>query len=354
MTLPILLGPHAHPYGAPEQYPSPFEPTRLILVAPTHIDNSILVLHIDHVLRCISFGDQTISITEIVDEYPEAFTGGRMAAISPGPFSQACVYLQSRRLVIYDVVSQKARTSWLTDMANLEELASSAQWVSMEPQLLVVQIDDTTRYDDKFIDHRLRSFDLSKGKPQSLGTLELGAAPPRDFNWHAAQGIVVAVRAGIPEVFGPNLQPIQAHPMERICREIHQRGAPLLGVRLHPTQPRAIVATAIPDIVGSRIFQIFVADWSNPTALQWTHVATTPPSNRLFLNDFSPDGTKFVFTLEVNRESSFYLLSIDTDFHLPLFMGTITSAREPLWAREPTSLVVMDELHSIFHWRFVA
>src|SRR5262249_52074513 len=155
-----------------ERHTLPFPAGDLLLVCPTRLANVIAFLRSDHTLRRLTFGAGRIHVTDVAADYFLIVSGGQLSSFEPGPFARACAYLQSRRLVTYDIARKHCSSHIVTDLRNLEEIATTAAWISLEPAVLAVQIEDTSRYDAGIVDYRLRSFQLSpENLPEPLGRL---------------------------------------------------------------------------------------------------------------------------------------------------------------------------------------
>lgn len=351
MSLPVILDSGVPSSGPPERYRLPFRPAQLLLVCPTRLAGCVAFLREDHTLRRITFGAGELHVTDVAERYFQVVSGGQLSPVAPGPFAQACVYLQSRRLVVYDI-ARKRHAGWIiTDMRNLEEVAAAAAWVSVEPGVVAVQIEDTRRYDEGIVDYRLRSFDVSGGAAVPLGVLELGAAPPLDFHWHAGQGCVFAARGGRVDAVGADLVTPAEHPLVPLAQELLGEAAgELVGMRVHPTRPWAALAVRKGAAGGKPRFHLFVATWGEDGPRR-THVASAPPGSRLQLGDFSHGGEHLAFWVDVLAERQLYLLPTGAEPTGPVRLGSASGVRACCWTRAPDAFVVFDGQGSVFRWR---
>jgi hypothetical protein len=342
MTLPVLFDKNVPPFGRYERHPLPFPVPDLRLVCATRLDDTIAFLRTDHTLRTLGFGAEGLRVADVAANYFHIVSGGHLSSLDPGPLTTACAYLQSRRLVVYDIAKRECASHIVTDVANLEEMAASAAWIAHAPGVLAVQIEDTTRYDDGIVDFRLRSFDVSGKDKRALGVLELGASPPRDFRWHCGQGLVVVIRKGDIEVRGPDLGAPIDHPLVAITRALlENEGERLVDLRIHPTQPWAILVTAPEDPPMNPVRHLSHVAWDEPRA-RWTHVATTLPEGRLEFGEVSVDGDYLALTVEANRRTRLYVIPFRAAASEPFALGLVMGIRARCFTRAPAAFVVFD------------
>ncbi len=359
MSLPVPLDSSLPSGGRYERYTLPFAAGDLLLACSTRLANVIAFLRTDHTLRRLTFGAGRIHVTDVAADYFQIVSGGQLSSLQPGPFAHACTYLQSRRVVVYDIARKDCSSQIVTDIRNLEEIATSAAWVSPGASVLAVQIEDTSRYDAGIVDFRLRSFDVSPEGKRPLGMLELGPVPPRDFRWHAGQGLVVVLRDERLAVWGSDLTTPLDHPLVAIAQELQRDHGPddpgrrLVDLRIHPTRTCAALLTAPRDPGAGSVLHLVVATWGEQGP-GWAHVATAPPGARVVLDEISIDGDHLAFSVEVNRRRRYYLLPMGAEASSPVALGVVAGARARCWTRAPSALVVFDAGGLVHRWRLDA
>src|SRR6266545_3506078 len=130
----------------PNRYPFPVPIIDLRLVTPTSLANAVAFLTIDDTLRLMDFEQNGIRIIDVDHDYISQVCGGELVAVAPTLISNKCAYLQSRRLIVYNLEKRAHEVYRIT--SELEEMAVFAKWFSMEPKVVIAQLEDTTNYDD--------------------------------------------------------------------------------------------------------------------------------------------------------------------------------------------------------------
>ncbi|MBZ4416949.1 hypothetical protein [Myxococcus sp. RHSTA-1-4] len=357
---PFLLSPGLPAPAAPLKTPFPFPWNKVALLVPAPVPDAVAVITLDDKLWLLQLGDEKPRPVEVDDEYLEQVSGGTLRALQP-PMPGQLAYLQSRRLVVYDLKWQKAQT-W--SMANiLEEMGVRGSWVSREPLVFVVELEDTTHYlDEDRLDFRLRSFRLQGEKRVELGSLALGSVVGA-VKWDAGAGLVAVQRPGAAlELYGPDLgKPQPEHPLALALRKLAVDGLSVQSLLLHPARPVALVALGreTPPASGEKGEKKEAAEpgvWRiawGPEAAAPVRLAKYADGETLTLGALSPEDDWVSYSLEGAGRTHLYAQQVGAVPGRPLALGVVPeSGVELLWTGGKTSLVMYDSAKdALTRWR---
>lgn len=354
MKIPSLLDERLPALEARERHAAPAIAGVPRLYMASQRADAVYALTDEDALFRVSFDAEAPQAIEVDREFLDQASGGVLRTLGPASWSRELSYLQSRRLVLYDTEERTCEIHDVTDSANLEELAVDGLWLRPEPRTLVVQIEDTTRYEEGLLDHRLRSFELTGGGLVERGVLELGTSRSPSFVWGAGGGVVVVVQRGGFEAFGSDLARPVSHPLQPLLERIVARGEALVGLRIHPERGLAVCALADAGPIGGRTFQVWSVCWDVPGVGELLHVATAHRASRLQLGELSPEGDWVVIRVDAAEASRFYLQRIGGAPGEARAMGAVVSPVAACWMRAPLAYVIFDAQGRIHRWRVEA
>lgn len=344
---PLLLTPGLPAAGSTTS-PFPFPWNRVALLLPAPVPDALGVITLDDKLWLLELRGEKPRAVEVDDDYIEQVSGGSLRAMSPLPGQLA--YLQTRGLILYDLKWQRAQ-SWI--VANsLEETGLRASWVSQEPQVVAVELEDSTHYlDDDRIDYRLRTFRLQGEKRAALGALELGSVKGA-VQWDAGAGLVAVQRPGASlELYGPDLgKPLPEHPLALALKKLAVDGLSVQSVRLHPARPVALVALGRQTPASSGEGKekepeapgVWRVAWGAEAGLP-VRLARYATGDVVRIGALSPADDWVYYTLDDATSLRLYAQQVGATPGRPLALGKLPSSRvQLLWTAGATSLVMYD------------
>ncbi|QSQ27966.1 hypothetical protein JY651_03645 [Pyxidicoccus parkwayensis] len=341
-----MLGPGLPGPAAPVKAHFPFPWNRVALLMPAPVPDAVACISLDDKLWLIELKGEKPRAVEVDDDYVEQVSGGELHAMTPLPGQLA--YLQTRGLILYDLKWQKAQ-SWI--VANsLEEAAARGEWVTREPMVVAVELEDTSHYvtDDR-TDYRLRTFRLQGEKRVALGAVELGSVK-NAVSWDAGAGLVAVQKPGAGlELYGPELgKPLPEHPLALALKKLSVDGLTVQSLRLHPARPVALMALG-------RETQARGPEGREPEApgvwrVAWGAEASAPvrlaryaTGETATINALSPEDDWVSYTLEDTTKRQLYAQQVGATPGKPLALGAMpVSGVELLWTGGTTSLVMYD------------
>ncbi|RKH52191.1 hypothetical protein [Corallococcus llansteffanensis] len=333
----------------------PVPAEQLALVMPTARPGAAAVILFDETLRLLELGAGSAQTSRVDKGYLPQVSGGSLQAISPAVVPDACAYLQSRLLVVYDLAKQRHQMHLATD--DLEETPVEARWLSVEPRHIAVLVRDLTRYlDTGQVDFRLRVLDLGGPEAETVGQLELGN--DGGFVWDAGAGVLVLRKDNAVQVHGPALDGPLDHPLARALGALlaGSGGLRLEGLRLHPTQPVAVFTVA--GVASSEKDQdrdvsgIWRATWDAQEA-KLTPLVKLSPLERVTLGEFSPDGGWLTYHQTEPDPPRLYAQQVLGTPGPPYALGPLEDAENLLWTRAPLALAaVMPSKQRVTRWDF--
>lgn len=344
MSAPALLDP-----GLPEQFPPdrhlyPWPKGIFILVIPTLVPRSLAVICYDNALRLITIDDEAARPVDVARDYLPVVAGGEMAAVEPPPSAQEIAYLQSRRLVLFDLERRRHRAFRITD--NMEEVAVAGAWASLSPRSVVVQLEDTSRYDEEGrADARLRAYAIDGSEAAPRGTIELEQDAPKELDWGAGRGAIAVARRGLLDVFDAALTAPVAHPLARPLAALlgASPARRLHGIRFHPGLNMAVVAVLDRDRSGARDFSVFLATWGGGEDARIAPLARVVGAGTMRLGALSPDDGWASYSVSVEGVTRFFVQRVAGEPEPPVPLGAFASPRAACWTRDPLSFVVLDD-----------
>ncbi|ATB49714.1 hypothetical protein [Corallococcus macrosporus] len=361
---PFLLTPALPAPAAPVRHKSPFPWNQVALVFPAPVPDSVAVLTLNDKLWRLELSGPEVRRVEVDDEYLEQVSGGELSGLPP-PSPTHLAYLQTRRLVLYDLKWQLAKT-W-SMAGRLEEVSIRGAWVSHTPQVVAVELEDTTNYvtDDR-IDFRLRTWRLDGEKRVQQGALELGSVVGA-VKWDAGAGLVAVQRPGASlELYGPDLgKPQPEHPLALALRKLAVDGLTVQSLRLHPARPVALVALGRevapkreagkekPEDPG-----IWRVSWEGASAVT-ARLARYASGESVTLGSLSPEGDWLFYRVlnSAGRDPHLYVQQVGAAFKAPLALGAVPEKGAALlWTGgEVPSLVMYDGTKdALVHWKLGA
>ncbi|MCY1039699.1 hypothetical protein OV208_00085 [Corallococcus sp. bb12-1] len=335
--------------------PLPVTSEQLALVMPTSRAGAAAVILFDETLRLLELGAGSAQTSRVDKGYLPQVSGGSLQAIAPAVVPDACAYLQSRLLVVYDLAKQRHQVHMAAD--DLEETPVGARWLSVEPRRVAVLVRDLTRYlDTGHADFRLRVLDLSGPETETVGQLEMGT--DGGFVWDAGAGLLVLRKDTEVQVHGPALDGPMDHPLARALGALlaGSGGLRLERLRLHPTQPVAVftvagVASSDPD-KDRDVAGIWRATWDAQQA-KLTPLVKLSPLERVKLGEFSPEGGWLTYLQSEPGPSRLYAQQVLGTPGPPFALGSLEDARNLLWTRSPLALAaVVPRKQLITRWDF--
>ncbi|NVJ02312.1 hypothetical protein HV824_29920 [Myxococcus sp. AM009] len=357
---PFLLTPGLPAPAAPVRQASPFPWNEVALVFPAPVPDSVAVLTLNDKLWRLELSGPEVRRVEVDDEYLEQVSGGELHAMLP-PSPTHLAYLQTRRLVLYDLKWQLAKT-W-SMAGRLEEVASRGAWVSHTPQVVAVELEDTTHYvtEDR-IDFRLRTWRLDGDKRVQQGSLELGSVVGA-VKWDAGAGLVAVQKPGAPlELYGPDLaKPQPEHPLALALRKLAVDGLTVQSLRLHPSLPVALVALGR-DVAPKREEGkekpedpgIWRVSWEGAPAVT-VRLARYASGESVTLGSLSPEGDWLYYRVlnSAGRDPHLYVQQVGAAFKPPLALGAVPEKGAALlWTGGAPSLVMYDGTKdALVHWK---
>lgn len=326
-----------------------------MIVVPVLEPGAIAVVTRDDTLSFLRFHSEQVEQTEIAREYVGQVAGGELSPVVPALLEGACVYLQSRRLIVYSFAEQRARTYRMT--GELEEMPIAAAWVSTKPPVIVACQQDTTRYDSgRGLDYRLRTFALREGAAVPLGVRELGSVDTSVARWTAGRGIVAVFDEEKVSFWAPDLTEELDHPLARALRALLGPGRSLRDLRLHPLRDEAVLLLSEGESEETSVMSVLRAVWRGEE-VEIVPLAEGLPGDAPRLGTFSPCGAWIAYDVEASTCVAIYVHHLDDPEQPPppIFLGLTASANAVCWTREPTALLVFDaNLEEIARWDLAA
>lgn len=274
-----------HPIGWPR---SPVEPGLVGAVVPVRRDRSVAVISLAERLCLLTVDRDLAVVAESITGYVPAIATGDLIPIHPAARGAACTYLQSRRLIRYDL---DARAHRVSPLLRGDDTGQHAIWVDAEEARLAVQVEDTSRYDDGgTVITRVDVFDV-KAAPRRLGGRALPTVEAAGSGWAAGAGLVALAAAGGLLVFDADLQPLPAHPLATAARQaLAEVGADRPhALRIHPSRPLAVLAACTAESGGMRTYETWRLAWPGG-APQVRPMAGFSAIDGLAFGAFAPEG----------------------------------------------------------------
>ncbi|RKG92784.1 hypothetical protein D7V88_04815 [Corallococcus terminator] len=341
--------------SAARSYPLPVTAEQLALVMPTPRPGAAAVILFDETLRMLTLGADSAQTSRVDKGYLPQVSGGDLQAISPAVIPDACAYLQSRLLVVYDLTQQRHQMHMAA--RRMDESPVGARWLSVEPRRIAVLIRDLKNYlSTGNVDFRLRVLDLSGPKAKTVGEREMGN--DGGFIWDAGAGVLVLRKDNEVQVHGPALDGPLDHPLARALAVLlaGSGGLRLDELRLHPTQPLAVFTVAgLPSSDKDKdrdVSGVWRATWDAQEATL-TPLVKLSPLERVELGEFSPEGGWLTYLQTEPGPSRLYAQQVMGTPGPPHALGTVEDGENLLWTRAPLALAaVVPRKQLITRWDF--
>jgi hypothetical protein len=340
--LPNLPDPNLvpRPPSGRHAYPLPTEKIQAVISMPT--SSSIAFIDDDDGLHSMRIDEEKLTMSLLAKGYFPSVSGGDLSSLAP-PHPEACAYLQTRRLVFFDLMDRSAASYEMT--RNREEIVLKGRWLSPTQRCLALQIRDTTPYlEDGSVLYRLVIVDVQTGKPRFNGTIELGT---ERRHWSAGGGLLALVRDGFLEVLGPDAIAKMGHPLT-VAMQSHR----VYSVLLHPTKEMALVATMERDRASGADFTLWFVRWNDPKNPTKSALLTIESAEDVGRGGFSPDDHWCSFDTAFDGRYEFYLLNLDNIPRAPELLLSSDEPKAALFVHDPVSFVIFDDdLHQVTLFR---
>ncbi|PCC72940.1 hypothetical protein SAMN02745121_02058 [Nannocystis exedens] len=237
----------------------PLDDALVACVVPVGSPAAAAVISYENALCSLHVDEHGAAIREHHLDVVPAIASGELAPVHPAMPGRACTYLQSRRMVRYDL---DQRVTKQLRMVRGDDSLIAGTWLSGQENRLAVQVEDTSRYDDGgLVLGRVEVFDLATDR--RLGAAPLPRARDAGQGWAAGADAVAIARDGGLVVFDAAMQPLADHPLARAARTaLADAGASEVhALRIHPSQPLAVLAACTADVMGVRDFTLHRVGW---------------------------------------------------------------------------------------------
>jgi hypothetical protein len=343
MREPPPLNLHVPAAVTPDRYLYPGPAVLFVHAMTSPEPRSLAVLCYDNALRMLALGGAEAKLSLVEFDYLPSVVGGQLSNVEPNPGQHVVAYLQSRRLVLYNLASKTHSVHRVIDDTNMEEIAVAGAFASLDPPVVIAQVEDTTHLDDGYTEARLISCELGDAGAVRRGALELDRDAEKGADWGAGRGLVAAFKSGYLEVFDAFLAPQFNHPLGKALRDAFEerRALRFAGLRFHPVRDVMVFGLLERDREGSRDFSLFQADFRGG-AVAIEPICRVEDVGTLELGSFSPGGEWMFF--RVGDEGQTYYFA----YHLlegapPLPLGPFPAPKSAHFAQNPLSLVVLDD-----------
>ncbi|MDC0716813.1 hypothetical protein [Nannocystis bainbridge] len=242
-------------------------------------ENALCSLHVD---------EHGAAIRELITDVVPAIAPGDLAPVHPAVPGPVCTYLQSRRMIRYDLAAHATRQ---LRMLHGDNTLLAGAWLSGQETRLAVQVEDTSRYDDGgLVLGRIEVFDLATDR--RLGAAPLPRARDAGQGWAAGADIVAIAQNGGLAVFTADFALLIEHPLTRAARDaLAEAGASEVhSLRIHPTQPLAVLAACTADTMGVRDFTLHRITWSATGSFEVRRLAKLHAVGDVGFGAFAPAG----------------------------------------------------------------
>lgn len=263
----------------------PVDDALVACVLPVFAPRAAAIIHAEGALCPLRVDEDGVALVEVVTDVVPAIAGGELAAIHPAAPGRRCAYLQSRRMIRYDL---DLRSTRIVRMVRGESVVVHAIWLSDQEDTVAVQVEDTSRYDEGgLVVHRLEVFGPSGARS---GAVPMPRPRAPGLGWAAGDGLLAVAGEHGLDVFGPDLRPIPAHPLTRAAAQcLAEAGVPALhALRIHPARPLAVFAAAISDVFGLREFLVWRVTWADGGAPAVRQLAQIAAVGDLSFGSFAP------------------------------------------------------------------
>lgn len=247
-----------------EMHAYPLDDRLIAQVVPVYQPAGAAAITYDDTLSPLRVDEAGAAVAERISGYVPAISGGELAALRPAGPGPALAYLQSRRLIRYDLAQRAHR---LLRLVQGDQVAIAGMWLSGQESRVAVQIEDTSRYDEGVVLARVDVFELAGAR---VGAVDLERPRAAGQGWAAGAGLVAVARAGGLEVRDASLAVVPDHPLALAVRgalaevsasEVH-------ALRIHPDRPLAAVVACTRDVMGLRDYAVWRVTWEGPAEVR--------------------------------------------------------------------------------------
>jgi hypothetical protein len=266
----------------------PLDDALVACVVPVGTPGAAAVISYENALCSLHVDEHGAAIREHITDVVPAIAVGDLAPVHPAAPGPVCTYLQSRRMVRYDLAH---RATQQLRMLHGDNTLLAGTWLSGQENRLAVQVEDTSRYDDGgLVLGRVEVWDLAAGR--RLGAAPLPRARDAGQGWAAGADVVAIARDGGLAVFDAAMQPLADHPLARAARAaLAEAGAAEVhALRIHPTQPLAVLAACTADVMGVRDFTLHRVTWGQAGEPEVRRFAKLHAVGDLGFGAFAPAG----------------------------------------------------------------
>jgi hypothetical protein len=345
MREPPPLNLHAPAAVTPDRYLYPGPAVLFVHAMTSPEPRSLAVLCYDNALRLLTLEGAEARLSMVAFDYLPSVVGGQLSNVEPNPGQHVVAYLQSRRLVLFNLASKTHAAHRIIDDTNMEEIAVAGAFASLDPPVVIAQVEDATHFEEGYVEARLISCELGASGALRRGSLELDRDAEKGADWGAGRGLVAAFKAGYLEVFDAFLSPQRNHPLGKALRETFEERKALrfAGIRFHPARDLMVFGLLERDREGSRDFSLFQADFRGG-AVAIEPICRALDVGTFEIGSFSPGGEWVFFRVGDEGQTYFFahhLLASSPQVPLPL--GPFPAPKSAHFAQNPLSLVVLDD-----------
>lgn len=344
MNEPVLLDLRTPWAVTPERYMYPGPSALFVHSMGCSIPRSIAVICYDNALRLLTLEDAQAKLITIAVDYLPSIVGGELSTVEASSRNEVLAYLQSRRLVLFDLHSKTHQSHRVIPDIDMEVIAVAGSYVSLDPPVIAVQVEDTSHYDeDNRVDGRLIALRLGDTTAQSKASLELGRDLGRAVDWGAGRGLIAATVAGSFGIYGPDLRYDPNHPLGHAVRALaeERKALKVCYPRFHPEREIMAFALIEKDRAGTRTYSLFQADFGGNT-VSIEPIALAADVGLVRIESYAPGGEWLLFRVGSGGVTHFYVHHLSKR-EPPVHLGSFTSPRASHFACEPLSLIVMDD-----------
>lgn len=343
MREPAPLNLHVPAAVTPDRYLYPGPAVLFVHTMTSPEPRSLAVLCYDNALRLLNLEGAEAKLSMVDFDYLPSVIGGQISNVEPNPGQHVVAYLQSRRLVLYNLASKTHKDHRVIDDTNMEEVAVLGAFASLDPLVVIAQVEDTTHYDEGYVEARLIACEIGDSGAVRRGALELDHDAEKGADWGAGRGLVAAFKSGYLEIFDAFLNPQFNHPLGKALRDAFEerRALRFAGLRFHPARDAMVFGLLEKDRDGAREFSLFQADFRG-SAVAIEPICSVSDVGTLELGSFSPGGEWMFFRVGDEGQVYYFVYHLFAESP-PLSLGPFPSPKSAHFAQNPLSLVVLDD-----------
>lgn len=346
MKDPQLLDLNAPAAVTPDRFLYPVPAGILVHTMTSPEAKSLVVLCYDNAIRLLTLEGEEADLKLIAADYLASVVGGQLSNVEPNPSEHEVAYLQSRRLVLFDLAGKTHVDHRVIDDFHMEEVTVAGAFASLEPRMLIAQVEDTSRFDDGYVEARLLSLEITGSGAVKRGSLELDHDAAKGEDWGAGRGLVAAFKSGYLEIFDAQLIAQYNHPLGKALRDVFEERRALRfgGIRFHWTRDEVVFALLERDREGSRNYSVFQANFAGGAggAVAVEPIFRVEDVGTLEIGSFSPSGEWIFFRISDGDQTYFFAHHLFAGSP-PVSLGPFPRPKSAHFAQQPLSLVVMDD-----------